>query len=163
MGLTPERLREMLDYNQETGVFTWRVRSAHRVHVGDVAGCICGKYASVHLLGKRYWAHRLAWLYVYGRWPTAQIDHINGNRTDNRISNLRDVSRVVNCQNQRLAHKNNRSSGLLGASRDEDGKKWKAQIRFGGKRLHLGSYDTAEAAHAAYISAKRKLHEGCTV
>lgn len=106
-------------------------------------------------------AHRLAWLYVYGEWPQHGLDHINGVRLDNRISNLRDVPQTINLENQRKA-KGLTKSGFLGVERTRGGK-WAARIVANGKRYGLGVFATPEAAHSAYVTAKRKLHEGCTI
>ena len=110
---------------------------------------------------REYSAHRLAWLYVHGAWPTGQIDHINGDRGDNRISNLRDVTPALNTQNQRRAARSNKSSGLLGVTANRG--RWLAQISIGGKSRNLGRYATPEEAHAVYVAAKRVLHAGCTL
>jgi hypothetical protein len=109
---------------------------------------------------KRYAEHRLAWLYFYGSWPALFIDHINGNRSDNRISNLRDVPLVVNNQNQREPRGNN-TNGFLGVRvRNE---RIYAEIAVNGKSIKLGNFPSKEAAHEAYVQAKRKLHPGCTL
>jgi hypothetical protein len=98
----------------------------------------------------------------YGSWPANTIDHINGIKTDNRIENLRDVTAAVNKQNMRAARSDSRS-GLIGAIWQEDRKSWKAEIAVGGKKKMLGRFKTAEAAHEAYVLAKRTVHEGCTL
>ncbi len=161
--INAERLREMLAYDPATGSLTWRRRSGPRCCVGGVAGSIGNRgYWHVQLDGKKYSAHRLAWLHVHGQWPVNQIDHQNGDRLDNRIANLRDISHSVNAQNLHKA--NHRSkSGLLGAHWHVTTGKWLSNIRSGGKQKYIGIFDTAEAAHAAYIDAKRELHEGCTL
>ncbi len=98
--LTAEYLRSILHYDQETGIFTWKVRTARRVKAGDVAGCSDGDgYRLIKVQSRLYKAHRLAWLYIHGSWPKDQIDHINRIRTDNRIANLREVSNKQNLQN----------------------------------------------------------------
>ena len=162
--LSAARLREVLNYDPETGVFTWKVRTSNRVNVGAVAGAMLKTgYLSICLDGKFYRAHRLAWLFVRGEWPTADIDHLNGIRTDNRFANLRDASRSVNQQNLRAA-RGSTASGMLGVYRsDKKGKPWRSCIKVDGVDRHLGNYATPEAAQAAYIDAKRKLHEGCTI
>lgn len=162
MSLTAERLRELLQYHPESGFFFWRVDRGAKEKAGDVAGdlqdtgCwrICVDYT-------RYKAHRLVWLYVTGEWPEAFIDHINGNKLDNRFENLRDVSKAVNTQNQRRARADNKSCGLLGVSRNR--KRWMANITVDRKPHYLGTFDTPEEAHAAYVAAKRVLHPGCTI
>jgi HNH endonuclease len=160
--LTAQRLRELLHYDPETGVFTWRVKRGG-TNIGDVAGClqddgylVIGVDYHVHL------AHRLAWLYMTGAWPTCQIDHRFGVRADNRFSELRDVKERVNSQNMRAARSDSKS-GLLGASWSKQAKKWHARIHVNKTYKHLGYFDTPEAAHEAYVAAKRKFHEGCTI
>ncbi len=162
--LTAEHLRDLLSYDADTGHFVWKVTVAQGVKAGRVAGStsVWG-YRTIQVLGRSYRAHRLAWLYVYGEWPSAYIDHINGNRSDNRIANLRDVPRNVNAQNQRRPQKNNKC-GLLGVSWHSQARKWVAQIQrpSGGKKC-LGLFETPEAAHEAYLATKRQMHEGCTL
>ncbi len=151
----------MLHYDAETGVFTWRVRSANCIKVGDVAGSKNGKgYIGIKLLGRQYQAHRLAWLYTHGAWPAGQIDHIDGCRINNAIANLRDVSQSVNQQNIRSARSNN-THGFLGVTRN--GKRWRAQICVDGKQRRLDGFSTPELASAAYLEAKRRLHAGNTL
>ena len=160
--LTAERLREVLDYNAETGVFVWKVRTSNRVHIGMTAKrSHPGGYLQTRIDGKSYLNHRLAWLYTYGVWPHGDIDHINGRRSDNRLGNLRDVVRRINSQNQRRARVDNKSSGLLGVSRNKN--RWKARLVIDGEELHVGTFDSPEEAHAAYIEAKRRLHPGCSI
>jgi hypothetical protein len=111
---------------------------------------------------RNYKAHRLAWLYVHGVWPTGEIDHRNGDPRDNRIANLRDVTHAVNLQNLTKPRAGCKS-GMLGAQWDASRQKWKASIRTQGASKHLGRFDTPEEAHEAYKNAKRKLHDGCTI
>ena len=161
--LTVERLRQLFAYDVSTGLFTRLVRTSNSVHVGDVAGTknVHG-YWQINIDYKLYLAHRLAWLYVYGEWPAHKLDHINGDRQDNRIANLRGATDEVNAQNIRRAQKNN-STGLLGAFARSRGKTFISRIRVNNKYLNLGSFQTKEAAHAAYVEAKRKYHAGCTI
>lgn len=160
--LTAERAREMLHYNADTGVLTWKV-SVRSVRKGDVAGTINARgYRLIKLDGARYRAHRLAWLITNGTWPSDEVDHINGQKDDNSIANLRDVSRSVNSQNQRRARSDSRS-GLLGVRFDKSRGNWRAGIGVDGKELSLGRFDTPEAAHDVYVDAKRQLHAGCTL
>lgn len=160
--LTPERLRELLHYNSDTGVFTWRHQANNNgVPQGAVAGTrhIQG-YVHIGIDGTQYLAHRLAWLYVHGVWPANHIDHLDGRRTNNAIANLRDAPQTINMQNLKRARADN-TSGYLGVSRNK--KRWKAEIFTQGKRKHIGTYDTPELAHQAYLQAKRQLHEGNTL
>lgn len=162
--LSPVLLRELFNYDPETGTLKWKVAISKIYRSGDLAGSIKkSRYLDVVLFGSRYRAHRLIWAIVYGEHPKDEIDHINGDRFDNRISNLRDVKRLVNAQNIRIAPINNTSSGLLGASYEKSSGMWKSQISLNGKSFHLGRFSTAKEAHDKYVVAKRKLHEGCTI
>jgi hypothetical protein len=159
-----DRVRELVSYNAETGVFTRLVALSPKVKVGDVAGSKDDMgYIRITLDGCRVRAHQLAWVWMTGEWPTLDIDHIDGERSNNRWHNLRHVSRSVNLQNRRAANPVNRSSGLIGASWSKAAKKWWAHIRVNGSVRYLGLFETAEAAHAAYVSAKRVLHHGNTL
>jgi AP2 domain. len=111
--------------------------------------------------GAYYLAHRLAWFWVHGVWPNGMIDHINGDPDDNRIANIRDVLPRVNRENVKCATKGNRTTGVLGVRRSR--RKFYAEIRVKGKRIHLGMFDDMHSAYAAYVAAKRQLHEGCTL
>lgn len=108
-------------------------------------------------------AHRLAWMHFYQEDPPKLIDHINGEKTNNRIKNLRAGDKVLNAQNQRRAQANNKSSGLLGVAFIRHVRKFAAYIDKGGQRKYLGWFDDKSEAHAAYLKAKRELHEGCTI
>lgn len=150
------RLHELLHYTPETGVFIWR-RSRHGVTQGQIAGCV-GRYGywSITLDQKRYLAHRLAWLYVHGKWPAECIDHINRVRTDNRLINLREATRAQNLQNISLDRRN--KSGVRGVSFDHINKKWRASISVNGKAKNLGRYLSIESAAAAYAQAALEFH-----
>lgn len=135
-----------------------------RGKVGDVVGTLYKNgYLRTQVKGQVYTVHALVWLYHRGSLPTLDIDHINGNRSDNRIENLREVTRSVNMQNLRQAPAHNKSSGMLGVKRHSNGKCWQAQIQVNKKQIYLGLFDTKEAAHEAYLKAKRNIHEGCTI
>lgn len=158
--LTQKLLKTHTHYDQTTGIMTWIKPFKGRV-VGEIATKLSSNgYLVVYLFGETHRAHRLAWLYVYGEFPENQIDHINGNRLDNRICNLRDVTSSGNAQNQRLPSKNN-TSGYLGVSMN--GKSYIAQITVNGKGVLIGRYKYAKNASKAYINAKRKLHQTCTI
>ena len=147
--ITQERLKEILDYNPETGDFVWRVTLSNKVVAGSVAGSATSQgYLRITIGETEYRAHRLAWLYVHGEWPKRQIDHINRDKTDNRIANLRDVSASVNCANR--GHQN--KTGLRGARRNFNGR-FQSAIKQCGKMKHLGYFDTAEEAHEAFKRA----------
>lgn len=156
-----ERLREMLHYCQESGCFTWLARPNKKIKAGVVAGSKRPEgRILIGVLGREYLAHRLAWLYVYGKWPAGVIDHIDGDPGNNSLVNLRDVSKTVNQQNQRRAHSRS-THGFMGVRRNR--KRWQALISVDGKIRHLGTFDTPELAHFAYLDAKRLLHVGCTI
>ena len=138
--LTQERLKHLLDYDPETGVFTRRVRTSNRIMVGQIAGTVHSKgYLCIDIDGRKYFAHRLAWLYVHGRWPKQQIDHINGNRSDNRLCNLREASHAENQHNRRRKNKNN-TSGVPGVFWNTNRRKWEARICVDGKMIRLECY-----------------------
>lgn len=158
--LTAERVRELLIYDPDTGIFRWRI-SGHGVKVGDIAGRInLHGYRQISIDHRYRRAARLAWLYVYGCWPSGQIDHKNTMRDDDRLVNLRDATLAVNAQNQRRAQRNNKT-GMLGVSQ-QDGR-FKACIRINGKQRYLGNFATPDEAHTAYLVAKRRFHPGCTL
>jgi len=159
--LTVERLREFLHYDPSSD--KWMRIAAHKMRP-DRQGMPAGNFDNGYLLIKigsaRYKAHRLVWLWTTGEWPSGHIDHIDGNRSNNRFENLRDASRGINAQNQRSAHKNSQT-GLLGVNRI--GKRYMARLALNGNRLYLGTHDTPEAAYTAYLDAKRILHPGNTL
>lgn len=157
--LNAAELRQALQYDPETGVFAW-APGQHRA--GAQAGYLCEGYRVIKILGRPQKAHRLAWLYVYGDWPAGQIDHVNGERDDNRIANLRDCSQAQNRQNLRRSYRNN-SAGLLGTSFDKKTGKWRSQIQVGMRKEHIGLFASAQAAHEAYVERKRKIHTHCSL
>jgi hypothetical protein len=161
--LSAERARELFHYDPETGLLTWKTRYSpfSRVRIGAVAGRMDHKgYRTVTIQSYEYFIHRVIWLMVTGEWPKFSVDHINGNRVDNRLANLRDIPHVMNMHNYHRANSGNKLS-LLGVTQRPSGK-FRAQIRKG-ENIHLGTFETAEAAHAAYVEAKRSMHEGNTL
>ena len=161
--ITQSRLRDVLRYDPATGEFAWLIRPSIGIKVGDIAGTIDGRgYVRIGIDGAIYRAHRLAWLFVFGSWPSQEVDHINGDKADNRIANLRDATRALNQQNQR-GMRSTTGSGLLGVSRHTASGKWRARIWTEGRNKSLGLFATADEAHIAYVAAKRELHEGCTL
>lgn len=161
--VTAERLRELLSYCDESGEFRYR-QARGRFKVGDLAGSrgLEGRIAVV-VDGRLYRGHRLAWLYMTGEWPQFEIDHKDTNPSNNSWANLRDVTPTVNQQNRRVAPKGKKYSPLLGAQWCAQRRRWKATIRVDGKKKHLGVFDTDAEAAAAYLKAKRSMHEGCTI
>lgn len=157
--LSFDRASEVLDYNAESGVLRWKVATAAKIRVGDIAGSTgADGYIRVRIDTKRYAAHRVAWLIHTGKHPLGVIDHINGDRSDNRAENLRDTCHVVNMQNQRRPCAGKTDGLPLGVSRITWG--WSARIKVFGKRIWLGTFRSVEEASAAYIAAKRQLHVG---
>lgn len=161
--ISANRLREVVNYDPQTGLFTWAT-PRFKCRPGDVAGNSSHPrgYIQIRLDYRRYYAHRLAWLYVYGVWPEAVIDHINGCTSDNRIENLRDVSQRSNNENHRCSS-SKAAVPLLGVSLNRKTGRYVAQIRIQGRQTGLGYFDTAEQAHAAYIAAKRQHHAASTI
>lgn len=155
--LTAERLREVLCYDPEVGVFTW-IADHQRRRAGDVAGSRQSNgYRGIMVDGVRYGAHRLAWLYVTGRWPVVEIDHEDTNRGNNAWLNLREATHAQNHQNKRKAHAGSQS-GLLGVGWRKDTNQWYAAIQINGVRRYLGLFTDKHEAHAVYLKAKRELH-----
>lgn len=154
--ITQATLKELLHYDPDTGVFTWRVRPSRRVYIGDEAGSVYQRgnacYRDIKIDGVKYLAHRLAWLYTYSEFPAGQIDHIDGNGLHNWIINIRDVDNRENQKNSRLRSDN--TSGTVGVSFDKASGKWKAQISTGSGRKRLGHFTDIKDAIAARKSAE---------
>ncbi len=159
--LTAERVRSVFTYDKDTGDFLRNV-TGHGVPIypKKVGVTMDNGYRYIHIDMRAVRAHRLAWLYVTGEWPSNCIDHINGDKSDNRFSNLRHVTSKTNAENRRNP-KATASSGYIGVSRDRN--KWRATIVSNGKQKHIGSFSTAEEAAEAYIAEKRRTHYGCTI
>lgn len=159
MKLTAGRLRELLHYDPETGLFTWRHKTGSQSS-GKQAGTPHKAYINIQVDSRQYKAHRLSFLYMTGELPPDEVDHINGIGTDNRWHNLRLADHFLNCQNRRRANRNN-MSGLLGVQKHGNG--YKAVIRKHGRNQYLGYFSTKEEAHAVYVNAKREFHRGGTL
>ena len=150
--LTAERLRERVSYDPETGVFRWRARQFGRMKAGDLAGYFRKDgYLRIKLDRHDYLGHCLAWLYMTGEWPVDEVDHKNRITSDNRWDNLRAATRKQQHRNKGTWAR----SGLKGAYQAKTGR-WAARIKLGGKVRHLGYFDTAEAAHIAYVTQAEK-------
>ena len=150
----------LFTYDPETGLIFSKF--GRRIGTVDFEGYV---RVAFKFEGKqiKFRAHHLAFLAMQGAWPTLDIDHINGDRQDNRWSNLREVDRTTNSENRRNATRG-ATSDLLGVSFAKDTGRWAAQIQVKGKNKNLGRrFSTAEAAHEAYLRAKRQLHAGCTI
>jgi hypothetical protein len=156
---TQSRLKELLIYDETTGLFTWIKNSGRKKLVGTTAGSANDAgYVYIGIDGRVYLAHRLAWLYMMGLWPDPEIDHKDTNPTNNRWKNIRESTSRANKENRR---KPINESGYLGVYPCND--RFKACIKHDRRQIHLGMFDTPELAHAAYLTAKRKIHEGCTI
>lgn len=158
--ITADELRRLLAYDPDTGVFTWRAKSARNSYarVGDVAGWINKKYGyrRISVMATQHQAHRLAWLYVHGEWPAQFIDHVNGDRSDNRFSNLRLATHAENMCNRPKPRTN--TSGYKGVSWCRRDRRWRVKIKVNGQHHHIGRFATQDEAHAAYCEAAKKLH-----
>jgi hypothetical protein len=156
--LTQEKLKEVLSYSEEDGIFTWKIPQANnKIKVGSVAGCVHSSGAwEIGLSRKLFKAHRLAWLYVYGEFPSEWIDHIDGDRTNNRINNLRLCTPAENQMNRKKSVNN--TSGFKGVSWDKEVNMWKATVQLDGVRKHLGYFPQVEDASATYEEFCRTNH-----
>lgn len=164
-----EIIAKLLDYNAETGGFTWKFRDreffksewAYKVwnqrYPGTKAGVDSSRgYVLLTVFNKKYWAHRVAWLLVNGEWPSGDIDHIDNDKSNNRIGNLRLASHAQNGMNKPKSARN--TSGLKGVVWDVTRRKWRAQIVADGKTVNLGRFDCPAAASFAYQVASTKWH-----
>jgi len=148
--VTAEQVKRVVAYNPETGVFTYVVRPSRNMRIGDVAGCVNNEgYRHIRVCGRAFKAHRLAWLCIHGVWPDGIIDHINGERDDNRIANLRIATRAQNRAN---------TTKPMGVSYNKQSDKWVARIMHQGRSRFLGYHKTAEAARAIYQKEAELLH-----
>ena len=150
-----EDVRRLFDY--DSGRLIWKNPTAIKTKVGSIAGTLLPNgYRDIHIYGKKYREHRVIWLWHHGKWPTDQIDHINGVRDDNRIENLREATRVENYQNKTV-YKNN-LCGKTGVYFHKQRSKWASSIQINKKRVFLGLFEDVESAYAAYVTAKANLH-----
>lgn len=158
--ITQKQLKKLLYYTPHTGTFTRLISTSNVVKVGDIAGCLnAQKYYSIRINKKSYLCHRLAWLYIYGYFPKNQIDHINHNRGDNRICNLREVTMQENKRNSPIP--SNNTSGTIGVYWHKQRQKWLASIKVNKKQLSLGIYKNKEDAIKARKHAEKiyKFHK----
>jgi hypothetical protein len=158
--LTQERLKELLSYDPETGVFVWLTRPSKSIKIGNVAGVFRRDgYHQIQIGGAKFRAHRLAWLYMTGTFPPNDIDHIDRNPANNRFANLRAVTKSENHHNRKM-HCTNKS-GFKGVSYLKCRKKWRASIRLNNVQKHLGYFSIPEEASAAYLAAQKIYHPTC--
>lgn len=173
---SPDELRQLLAYDPETGKLFWKERGPEwfRDTDGRTAQHACrnwnARYAGQEaftpkdahgyrigaIKDVKYKAHRVIWALVHGAWPVGDVDHVNMDRADNRIANLREADRSQNMRNRGATRRN--STGLKGVCWDGEKKKWLAQIKLDGRNKYLGRYDTPEEAHAAYVKAATREH-----
>lgn len=166
MELTQEIIKEFLDYNQDTGLFVWKFRDKkwfngnkysviwNKKYPGKVAGTITRGYRNIIILGNKYLAHRLAFLYMTGKMPFNEIDHINGIPEDNRWENLRQVNRQENCKNSALSSRNKTGTSGVYRANGRDG--YHAEIRISKKKIYLGYYSLLVDAVAVRKKAERE-------
>lgn len=154
--LTQNRLKELLHYDPETGVFTW-IANNKRIQKGCVAGHEhANGYIRIAIDGYQYKAHRLAWLYMTGESPQQQVDHINNQKHDNRWLNLRLASNAENSLNKPIGKRN--TSGVKGVHWSIEKERWLAQLTIQGKKVQIGSFDDIELAQLAIEEARNKFH-----
>ncbi|MDD2263112.1 MAG: HNH endonuclease signature motif containing protein [Candidatus ainarchaeum sp.] len=159
--ITQKELKKILFYNPKTGIFKWKISPVGRIKINDIAGSKHKKLKNIDICikGIKYKAHRLAWLYMYGKFPQNQIDHINHVQFDNRIKNLRDVSDAENKRNKKM--QSNNTSGVVGVCFNKQNKKWRSRIYLNGKQIHLGEFnDIKDALKSRKLAKiKYKYHE----
>jgi len=156
VSLTRARLSEVLSFDAESGAFTWRVSRGRSAKRGQIAGYArADGYSTIKVDGRRYYAHRLAWFWVHGEWPS-EIDHVSGNPAQNGKGLLRPATHSQNLANAKRRSDN--SSGFKGVSLNKRTKRWRAQITKDGVGRHLGEFDTPQEAHRAYVAAARRIH-----
>lgn len=160
--LTAEEVRRHLSYCPDTGEFRWLISGKGRPAAGSIAGCLNGTlgYWLIGMFNRRYWAHRLAWLMSHGEWPEHQIDHINGNRADNRLVNLRPATHAENQMNRHKSRPN--KHGLKGVDICPKSGRYRARVVVSRKKHNLGYFDTPEQAHAAFLEARARLNPMAT-
>lgn len=161
--MNQQTLKDNLHYNQTTGIFTWLKTKSRSIKIGDIAGTVNKSYIRIIINGNAYQAHRLAWLDVYGEIPSNDIDHINHDKSDNRINNLRCVTKRENQQNRTININN--VSGFTGVSWNKCAKKWQARIKIASKYKHLGLFtnldDAIAARKAANLEYNFHINHGC--
>jgi len=154
--MNQELLKSLLEYNPATGGFTW-LASRGSIKKGSVAGGVySGGYRGIGINGKIYYSHRLAWLYIRGSFPELMIDHIDGDKLNNKWCNLREADRTQNGYNS--AMKSNNTSGYKDVSFIKASGKWGSKIKVNGKNVWLGTFDSPKEASIAYNSVAKVLH-----
>jgi len=166
--ISSEYLRQILNYDHGNGEIRWRVRPREHFttnracstwnarFAGKIAGALFIGYRRITIDYKPYLAHRLAWLYMTGDWPSGDLDHVNLDKSSNSFTNLRLATRSQNMANTKV--QSNNTSGVKGVCLDKHRNKWLVQIKHNGKKIYIGRYDTIEEADAAYAHAAAKYH-----
>ena len=155
--LTQYRLKELLHYDSDTGIFIWLAPTNRSMSVGTVAGTVRQDgYVRISVDGRRHFAHRLAWLYVHGEFPSHCIDHIDRVRANNRISNIRLATRAENQKNRNI--QTNNTSGYKGVCWHKKAGKWIVFATLNGKQKYIGLFDAAEMASEAYQAFASQNH-----
>ena len=144
---TPAQIKHLLHYHPESGVFRWRFCTSSHIKPWDIAGTLRNDYLAISISNKKHYAHRLAWLYMTGNWPEQQIDHVDGVKSNNAWSNLREATNKQNNENQSI--KSNNKSGFRGVHFDDKSQKWRAMVGNNGKSIHVGWFTSAEDAGKA--------------
>lgn len=142
--ITQEDLKELLNYNEETGLFTWIKDIGYKIKAGSVAGSKYSGYVHIKIAGRNFRAHRLVWLYTYGVWPENLLDHIDGNGFNNRLDNLRQATRTENNRNKSMY--SNNKSGVKGVFWCNTRNAWRVRLRLDGTQVHLGFFDDIDEA-----------------
>jgi len=158
--LTQKKIRELFDYNPDVGVLKWKKPRSPRVATGDEAGCVDKStgYRQVYIGNKAYYTHRLIWFFVHGYFPEHQVDHINRDRLDNRINNLREVSQ--SCNNKNTGLRNDNKSGITGVSWDNNRGQWEVKISNNGRQRSLGRYRDFSDAVCARLAGEQCINFG---
>lgn len=153
--ISHEELKEIISYDPETGLFRWRVKVNQRFSTHNPPGCLHNKYWSIRIKGKRYYAHRLAWFWVYGDWPKRNIDHKNRCPTDNRLINLREANSAENNRNRGIGHNN--KSGVKGVYWREAPRRWQALVKKDGAWFGK-TFKSLTDAESYVKELRQKLH-----
>jgi hypothetical protein len=153
---TQQELKELFDYDAATGHLIWKVDRGTNKMKGRLAGFLIKKgFIKIKINYVFYCEHRLVWMWHFGEMPLLDIEHINANKSDNRIENLREITKSEIRHRSKKAPLN-KTSGFLGVYKHKN--KWRAKIKLNSKQIHLGTFDNPEEAHQAYLAKKRELH-----
>lgn len=155
--ISQELVKALFEYDCTSGIFIRKLTTGTKAKIGSVAGVVNESgYIEIAVNGHKYRAHRLAWLYCFGEFPEQQLDHIDNNRSNNSLDNLREASNLENSYNKGISSLN--TTGYKGVSIDKRSNRYRAYITVDGKQKSLGYYATAPEAAAAYIEAAQTLH-----